>query len=440
MKRGYPIIEAQLDNQLLSVVTGTDTTNYECYDYKPYGELLSSSSGTEKRIGYMGQERNFENSYFAMGARMYDPETGRFLSADPLLELFPGQSPYHYAYNSPIMWKDPSGLSPEKEKGGKDEVLEYTSEIKIGTMTYYRIKELVYDINSTCGILPCAMNMIWKWSTVSSGVDDGTYLYGPAELNFMQYTSEFFSAGHSTSWAGIKGSGPGGGGVGGGRVPEKQATDDDNSKKAFTPDIRKSTSFSIIQRAINQLPSPEIPYLDFNSNAKSGLSEGEAEIINWTGNILGATETLHKVNKLSLDNKLDVLSKGKKLYKTLPNGQILKLTPKDIQKLANRSKLLNRIAPFLSVAIISFSITEIAIAIYSDDGLLVSKGVLDLGIGILGPRFGIWGIAVSLTWFSGDLMFGKYGWLELLNNPNQYNGINIPLIPQDNLKFNKFGR
>ncbi len=29
---------------------------------------------------------------------------------------FPAQTPYHYAYNSPLTYRSPSGLEPEKEK------------------------------------------------------------------------------------------------------------------------------------------------------------------------------------------------------------------------------------------------------------------------------------------------------------------------------------
>ncbi|MEN6295194.1 MAG: RHS repeat-associated core domain-containing protein [Chloroherpetonaceae bacterium] len=49
-------------------------------------------------------------------ARIYDPEIGRFLQADPLWESFPTLSPYQYAFNNPMQYKDPSGLAPEKEK------------------------------------------------------------------------------------------------------------------------------------------------------------------------------------------------------------------------------------------------------------------------------------------------------------------------------------
>jgi hypothetical protein len=51
-----------------------------------------------------------------MGVRMYSPQIGRFLSVDPLHEFMPGQNSYHYAFNSPLIFKDPSGLVPQKEK------------------------------------------------------------------------------------------------------------------------------------------------------------------------------------------------------------------------------------------------------------------------------------------------------------------------------------
>ncbi|MFA7327668.1 MAG: RHS repeat-associated core domain-containing protein [Candidatus Kapaibacterium sp.] len=50
-----------------------------------------------------------------MGARLYNSETGRFMSVDPLMEIFTGHSPYHYSYNNPVMFCDPSGLAPEGE-------------------------------------------------------------------------------------------------------------------------------------------------------------------------------------------------------------------------------------------------------------------------------------------------------------------------------------
>ncbi len=98
------------------------------FNYKPFGDSLNS--GSTARIGFIGNQRDDESRYFSLGARMYDPEIGRFLSPDPLLEMFPQHSSYHYAYNSPLIWKDPSGLKGEKEKGG-DRMQETVTELLV---------------------------------------------------------------------------------------------------------------------------------------------------------------------------------------------------------------------------------------------------------------------------------------------------------------------
>jgi RHS repeat-associated protein len=61
--------------------------------------------------GYAGLEQDEESEYIQMGARTNNPALGRFMSVDPLFESFPGQSGYSYAFNSPLSWSDPSGLT-----------------------------------------------------------------------------------------------------------------------------------------------------------------------------------------------------------------------------------------------------------------------------------------------------------------------------------------
>jgi len=69
--------------------------------------------GETARIGFIGQERDIEHGYFNMGARYYDPEIGRFLSVDPLFEMYTEYTPYNYCNNSPMMFRDPSGMGWE---------------------------------------------------------------------------------------------------------------------------------------------------------------------------------------------------------------------------------------------------------------------------------------------------------------------------------------
>jgi len=47
-----------------------------------------------------------------MDFRLYDGALGRFFGIDLLADLFTSHSPYHFAYNNPVSFADPSGLQP----------------------------------------------------------------------------------------------------------------------------------------------------------------------------------------------------------------------------------------------------------------------------------------------------------------------------------------
>ena len=55
----------------------------------------------------------------SVGARYYDPTTGRFISVDPVMDLADPQQWHGYAYanNNPITWSDPTGLAPQHDGG-----------------------------------------------------------------------------------------------------------------------------------------------------------------------------------------------------------------------------------------------------------------------------------------------------------------------------------
>ena len=86
----------------------------------------------------MKEKHLLENDYLQYGARLYDSETGRFLSVDPMFEDFRNQTPYHYAFNSPVQWKDPSGLFAVDEKGEKVQ----WSEIEVSEEDLMAMEEL----------------------------------------------------------------------------------------------------------------------------------------------------------------------------------------------------------------------------------------------------------------------------------------------------------
>lgn len=79
--------------------------------YAPYGEEQAASSGSAS-LGYAGKPKDSETGLVYMGARWYDPVTGRFFSVDP--QGFDQGNPqsfgrYTYANNSPYVFKDPDG-------------------------------------------------------------------------------------------------------------------------------------------------------------------------------------------------------------------------------------------------------------------------------------------------------------------------------------------
>ncbi|MEU8523109.1 ricin-type beta-trefoil lectin domain protein, partial [Streptomyces sp. NPDC048577] len=80
----------------------------------PFGnERGSALANLQNHKGFLGKTRDDASGYQPLGARLYDPVVGRFLSADPLLDLNdPLQSNgYTYAHNNPVTYSDPTGLA-----------------------------------------------------------------------------------------------------------------------------------------------------------------------------------------------------------------------------------------------------------------------------------------------------------------------------------------
>jgi RHS repeat-associated protein len=84
-------------------------------DYSPFGVELANRSWSieEYRNGFNGKEKVNEitgnSSDYDFGARIYDARIGRWLRRDAHEAKYPGESPYSFALNSPIMANDPDG-------------------------------------------------------------------------------------------------------------------------------------------------------------------------------------------------------------------------------------------------------------------------------------------------------------------------------------------
>ena len=92
------------------------------YSYDPWGRqrdpvtLAPCAPGKEPELmfgrGYTGHEHLPEYGLIHMNARLYDPQTGRFLSPDPYVQNPANTQSYNryaYALNNPMRYIDPSG-------------------------------------------------------------------------------------------------------------------------------------------------------------------------------------------------------------------------------------------------------------------------------------------------------------------------------------------
>ncbi|MFG2880679.1 RHS repeat-associated core domain-containing protein, partial [Streptomyces sp. NPDC048337] len=106
---------------LMTDKNGTATTSVDATTmaitrrkFTPYGEVRGAAPAVwPGKKGFVGGEVDESTGLVHLGAREYDPATGRFISVDPIVDFNEPkqQNPYVYANNSPVTFSDPSGLS-----------------------------------------------------------------------------------------------------------------------------------------------------------------------------------------------------------------------------------------------------------------------------------------------------------------------------------------
>ena len=96
------------------------TQAYALRRQTPYGEdrgTAPTAWTTDK--GFVGGTED-DTGLTQLGARLYDPGLGRFISVDPLLDVDKPEhlNPYAYGFQNPIFNSDPTGLVPEEVANG----------------------------------------------------------------------------------------------------------------------------------------------------------------------------------------------------------------------------------------------------------------------------------------------------------------------------------
>ena len=117
----YPFEETR--GQRVSASNGQLVQSVE---YRPFGEATSVGADLKKRE-YTSEQWNggdllADMQLVQLGARLYDPVIGRFLSRDPLVipRSASTTNPYAFAWNDPMNIADPSGLDCESPTGQCD--------------------------------------------------------------------------------------------------------------------------------------------------------------------------------------------------------------------------------------------------------------------------------------------------------------------------------
>ncbi|UJW28410.1 hypothetical protein L3Q67_24340 [Saccharothrix sp. AJ9571] len=111
-------------DHLGSVQAMTDATGAEVHrkQYRPQGEVLRTAGPLSYEPRGFAAQRHDSTGLLYLHARYYDPELGRFLSPDAIVdgEANIGLNRYAYAANNPVNNRDTTGLECQKSGSGKD--------------------------------------------------------------------------------------------------------------------------------------------------------------------------------------------------------------------------------------------------------------------------------------------------------------------------------
>ncbi|GAA2120385.1 RHS repeat-associated core domain-containing protein [Kitasatospora saccharophila] len=91
--------------------------------FTPYGAPRGTTVAWPDNRGFLNKPTSTATGLTILGVRQYDPNTGRFISLDPIFDSTDAQQlgGYNYAASNPITKSDPTGLRADGKNGGASE-------------------------------------------------------------------------------------------------------------------------------------------------------------------------------------------------------------------------------------------------------------------------------------------------------------------------------
>ncbi|WP_329392110.1 RHS repeat-associated core domain-containing protein [Streptomyces sp. NBC_01716] len=168
--------QVYLTDALGSVVglANADGTVATSYTYDPYGQPTTSGTASTNPYTFTGRESDGTGLLYYRN-RYYDPESGRFISQDPIGHAG-GTNLYQYALSSPTTYTDPTGNSPMLAGcviGGLGEAgLDWLGQRLSG-------RKVNWGQVGTSAALGCAGGMIGKWASLGKIDNAKSAIPGP---------------------------------------------------------------------------------------------------------------------------------------------------------------------------------------------------------------------------------------------------------------------
>jgi RHS repeat-associated protein len=172
------------------------------FNYDSFGNLRNASGTGASLPGNAGGDFRFQGQWldeatglYNFRARYYDPETGQFMSYDPieLIDMEPESSnPYQFVYNNPHVYSDPTGMFTIAELNSTSEGHNILQTIQYHTGQAAReymidaAKDVVTDvaISALRSYIPFNADAIWNTITNTSpemkAIKAGNKFYGKA--------------------------------------------------------------------------------------------------------------------------------------------------------------------------------------------------------------------------------------------------------------------